>query len=153
MAGRSTHVLMSQMLQQFQLSIRSLRQNRRTKRFHDLLHGDRLRCQLIPRRTSDSNYASAPNCPASSRRCRGCERGWSYQTSPKAPIPTGCSSVYLGRSQCDSQRIKARGGSVHQVPYLLVISKVVPKICARMNSAILDKGSRNTARSEGGRGG
>lgn len=35
------------------------------------------------------------------------------QTRPKAPIPTGCRSEYLE-----------------------VISKVVPKICARTNSAI-----------------
>ena len=45
-------------------------------------------------------------------------------------MPTGCKSVYLVMRQSDSSAF-----SKYPV-YLLVISKVVPKIWARTNSAI-----------------
>ena len=49
-------------------------------------------------------------------------------------MPTGCKSVYLPRNQ--SVCLSLVGGVSGPVSHLLVISKVVPKICARTNSAI-----------------
>jgi hypothetical protein len=61
-------------------------------------------------------------------------RGETYQTRPKAPMPTGCRSVYLmrGQSGCEDN-----GSAESDKSYLLVISKVVPKIWARTNSAMV----------------
>lgn len=53
-------------------------------------------------------------------------------------MPTGCRSVYLLLSQQPAvflDQIPSAG-----MRYLLVISKVVPKIWARTNSAIIDGG-------------
>jgi hypothetical protein len=58
----------------------------------------------------------------------------SYHTSPKAPMPTGCRSVYLDHSQSPRTPPPAIFSSSS---YLLVISNVVPKIWARTNSAML----------------
>jgi hypothetical protein len=52
-----------------------------------------------------------------------------YQTRPKAPMPTGCRSVYLRRVSFARHR---NGVCSH----LLVISKVVPKICALTNLSV-----------------
>jgi hypothetical protein len=53
-----------------------------------------------------------------------------YQTKPKAPMPTGWRSEYLVEiSQPDFP-------VYNSVSYLEVISKVVPKIWARTNSAM-----------------
>jgi hypothetical protein len=74
-----------------------------------------------------------------SGRCgdRGMEGLKPYQTSPKAPIPTGCKSVYL---QIHHVTIELSFSSrKKREAYRLVISKVVPKIWARTNSAILDQ--------------
>jgi hypothetical protein len=60
-----------------------------------------------------------------------------YQTRPNAPMPTGCRSVYL----IDSQLGKPGIVSQYLWSYLLVISKVVPKIWARTNSAMVNVGS------------
>lgn len=68
--------------------------------------------------------------------------GFAYQTSPKAPIPTGWRSVYLWINSVsisilettDKQPCEKHG----RFPaYLFVISNVVPNIWARTNSAIL----------------
>jgi len=49
-------------------------------------------------------------------------------------MPTGCKSEYLHAA---GQSLGPRHTSVGLSSYLLVISKVVPKIWARTNSAIL----------------
>ena len=51
-----------------------------------------------------------------------------YQTRPNAPIPTGCKSVYLIDSQLENPSNDVHVVVVVVVSYLLVISKVVPKI-------------------------
>ena len=57
-----------------------------------------------------------------------------HHTRPKAPMPTGWRSVYLpGYQRCCHSVGAEESMSAHR----LVISKVVPKICARTNSAIL----------------
>lgn len=48
-------------------------------------------------------------------------------------MPTGCRSVYLDERQ-------SWKGATRGAPHLLVISNVVPKICARTNSAMLTGG-------------
>jgi len=53
-------------------------------------------------------------------------------------MPTGCKSVYLAQSQ---HPVSMPARALAPLPaklYLLVISNVVPKICARTNSAILN---------------
>ena len=67
-------------------------------------------------------------------------RQWkSYQTRPKAPIPTGWSSVYLKKGvECQKTHDVAEMRVVRKksLSNLLVISKVVLKIWVRMNSAM-----------------
>ena len=64
----------------------------------------------------------------------------SYQTNPKAPIPTGWRSEYLWHQVSDKAKPKRPmpffRGAKRSTTYLEVISKVVPKICARTNSAM-----------------
>ena len=71
---------------------------------------------------------------------------FAHQTKPNAPIPTGCKSVYLVKLvnawACDVKGVAvtaSKGGvfSFFLYSYLLVISKVVPKIWARTNSAMV----------------
>jgi len=115
----------SQVLQQLEFSVCALGQYGCTEGLHDLFHGDGLAGQLIPRRAVRSS--------ASGRVSRSSGH-IPHQT--KAPIPTGCKSVYLQHRQflCVSPR---HGPGA----YLLVISKVVPKIWARTNSAMMGRGS------------
>ena len=49
--GGASYILMSQVLEQFQLTVGSLGQNWRTERLHDLLYSNRLSGQLIFGRT------------------------------------------------------------------------------------------------------
>jgi hypothetical protein len=48
--GQSTNILVFEMLEQLQLSVGPLGQDRRAERLHDLLDGDILVCQLVPSR-------------------------------------------------------------------------------------------------------
>ena len=117
-----SYILMLKMLQELQLSIRPLRQDRRAERFHNLLHRHRLSGELILGRAvfaaSDSPLEEFDDLVA-------------HQTSPKAPIPTGCRSVYLAAIS-----LFASAYTISELlSHLLVISNVVPKICARTNSA------------------
>ena len=108
-----THVLMSKVFKQFEFSVCAFRQDRCRKRFHDLLHRDRLLSQLIFGGAAFSWLASS---------CVLSVPGSSYHTRPNAPMPTGCRSVYLIGSQSRVQVFDDNHA------YLLVISKVVPKI-------------------------
>jgi hypothetical protein len=45
--GGGTHILMLDVFQKLQLTVGPLRQHRRTKRLHDLLHCDRHACKLV----------------------------------------------------------------------------------------------------------
>ena len=76
---------MSQVLQKLEFSIGSFGQHRSREWFHNLLHGNGLTGQLILCRAlyvvREATTGRLHVCP--------------YQTRPKAPIPTGCKSVYL----------------------------------------------------------
>ena len=69
-----------------------------------------------------------------------------YHTSPKAPIPTGCKSVYLHVESVE--RKQGKGGAGLEAAHLLVISNVVPKIWARTNSAMMKDGCNMLAMNE-----
>lgn len=121
------HIFMLQVLQKLQFAICSLGQDRRTEWLHNLLHCDRLSCQLI--------FGGAENMPSLANLDHSrCGVAVSYQTSPKAPIPTGWRSVYL-QSNGNQNNSRARSEDATTTD-LLVISKVVPKIWARTNSAM-----------------
>lgn len=116
---------MTQVLEELQFSVCALRQDRSAERFHDLLDSHSLTGKLIL-------------CGAMRPGIRDLSvvLAWNtkYQTSPKAPIPTGCRSVYLfERQHCTIPRDYTEA----ELEYLLVISKVVPKIWARTNSAMM----------------
>ena len=75
---------MSKVLQELQFSIGPLCKDRGGEWFHDLLNRNGLTRQLVFGGTweavnEDSAFILEPT----------------HQTSPKAPIPTGCKSVYL----------------------------------------------------------
>jgi hypothetical protein len=108
------------MLEQLQFSVGTLREDGGAEGLHDLLYGHGLAGKLVFGRAAKRSACRLPQ-----RRVR------LYQTRPKAPMPTGCRSVYLDEGQFRAKRIAG------YMPHLLVISKVVPKICARTNSAIL----------------
>ncbi len=119
------YILMAKMLQQLQFSVGSFRKDWGTERLHNLLDCHGLASQLVLCRTKQE---------VSERWGRVGAEKISYQTSPKAPMPTGCKSVYLAANQQWTE--KTRWGLKGR-PNLLVISNVVPKIWARTNSAIL----------------
>lgn len=111
-----TNILVLEMLEQLQFSVGPLCQDGSAEGLHYLLDGDILAGELVSCRTVSREHLLDPSTslPAGNRRVP--RRGTTHQTRPKAPIPTGCRSEYLE-----------------------VISKVVPKICARTNSAMMDE--------------
>lgn len=80
---------MSQVLQQFELAICSLRQYSCAKGFVDLFDGDMLTRQLVFGRADI--YTLTSSC----LKCNDDTGDFTYQTSPNAPIPTGLRSTYL----------------------------------------------------------
>lgn len=54
-----THVLVSEMLKQLQLAVGTFRKDRSAEWLHDLLDGDRLASQLVPRRAIGVTLRSA----------------------------------------------------------------------------------------------
>lgn len=129
---------MLQMLEQLQLPVSPLGEDRRAERLHDLLHCYRLAGELILGRAaagiSDISHPLAPTHSVAK----------TDHTRPKAPMPTGWRSVYLHNRTSQSPSVSSSHHQpLHAVAepagcaYLLVISNVVPKICARTNSAIL----------------
>ena len=83
--GACSYVLVAQMLEKLQLAVCALGQNGCAEGLHDLLDCDGRRSELILCGTVysvslKSTYASIQN---------------THQTSPKAPMPTGCKSEYL----------------------------------------------------------
>lgn len=91
-AGRLiAYILMAKMLQQLELSVGALREDRSAKRLHDLLDRHRLTSQLIFGRTEPIRQRPGGRLDV--------VRGRDYQTSPNAPMPTGCKSVYLAGCQ------------------------------------------------------
>ena len=111
------YVLMSKMFEEFQFSICPLWQDWCRKWFHNLFDRHSLTSELISGRT---DHISPWNHTFNT---------FTHHTRPKAPIPTGCKSVYLNCVSSSPAQFSST--------YLEVISKVVPKIWALTNSAIL----------------
>lgn len=110
-----TNIFVLEMLEQLQLAVCPLGEHRRAERLHDLLDGDILAGELVlGRAVCHIITCQPPLCP--SARSGGRVLLETYHTKPKAPMPTGWRSEYLE-----------------------VISKVVPKIWARTNSAMAGK--------------
>lgn len=91
------------MLEQFQLAVCALGEHRRAEGLHDLLDGHGLVRELVFGRTAR---------PLGDARCDFYRRA-KYQTRPKAPMPTGCRSVYLVRGSVWLQRAS---GSIKAAP-------------------------------------
>ena len=85
--ARESYVLMPQVLKQLELAVGTLRKDGCAKRLHNLLNRHRLAGELILCRAI-RHQSTTPFCP--SRILHS-----THQTSPKAPMPTGCRSVYL----------------------------------------------------------
>lgn len=106
---------MLQVFEQLQFSVGSLGEHRGAERLHDLLDGDILAGELVSGGAVCRGSLLAPFRMSGLGKLRvECP----YQTKPNAPMPTGWRSEYLE-----------------------VISKVVPKIWARTNSAMTGAGS------------
>jgi len=91
-----TDILVSEMLQQLEFSVRALGQDRGAEGLHDLLDGHILTGELIFGRAEAS--PGAVSKPGLRLRCwghQGAGEGGPYQTRPKAPMPTGWRSEYL----------------------------------------------------------
>jgi hypothetical protein len=81
------------MLQKLQLSVCALGQDRGAEGLHNLLDSHGLASELVLGRAAPlSIFASGSTVKKS------------YQTRPKAPMPTGCRSVYLGHVSCAGYR-------------------------------------------------
>ena len=89
--GFMWYILMSKMLQQLQFSVCAFREDRSAEGFHNLLDRHRLAGELILRRAESTYLEMIFNQAA--LKCSP------YHTSPNAPMPTGCRSVYLSGSQ------------------------------------------------------
>lgn len=124
-ASGSAYVLMLQVLEQLELSVRSLGQDRCAKRFHNLLDRHRLAGELILGRATQAIRLALWHF------------SYSLLHSPYEPKGTHANRLQI----CiPIRRISATQNLwlMFRLPaYLLVISKVVPKIWARTNSAIL----------------
>jgi hypothetical protein len=123
---------MLEVLEQLQLTVRPLREHGSAEGLHNLLDGDILAGKLVFRGAGKEALVSIPMpfyfiyllyfFPGEDTN--------TYQTKPKAPMPTGWRSEYL-------VEISQPDFPVHNfLSYLEVISKVVPKIWARTNSAM-----------------
>lgn len=83
--GARSYVLMAQVLEELQLAVCALGQNRCAEGLHDLLDCDGRRGELI---------LCGTVCSVSLKStCASIQT--THQTSPKAPMPTGCKSEYL----------------------------------------------------------
>lgn len=80
---------MAEVLEQFQLSVSTLREDGGAERFHYFLDCDGLTRELV--------FGRAINPISVSSSTGACMI--LYQTRPKAPMPTGCKSVYLSSCQ------------------------------------------------------
>ena len=100
---RGAHVLMLNVFQKFQFTVSPLRQDRRAKGLHDLLHCDGDACELVLCGTVCPIFSEADKCEetitdqtrpnAPEKKGRESERKTTGQWR-HAPIPTGCRSTY-----------------------------------------------------------
>lgn len=87
------------MLEQLQLSVGTFREDRCAEGLHDLLYRHGLSGELVLGGTVKKRER---------RAVRRFQEVSTDQTSPKAPIPTGCRSVYLGTLVKSQQKVNQR---------------------------------------------
>jgi len=127
---RATNILVPEVLQELELTVCSLRQDRSAKWLHDLLHGDGLAGELIlGRAVWLSGHDSQGGEAASSTVPDKTERAHAHG------LQVGVPSI---------MSVQRRRIVELSLPYLLVISKVVPNIWARTNSAMVTAFGRYT---------
>jgi hypothetical protein len=138
-AGKSgkTYVLMAQVLEQLQLTVCALGQDGRAEGLHNLLDCDRRSSELILGRAvpvvSACPFVSSPEFDSPYKP----EGSHTHRLQIRVPVVavSPCYSCFLPSSlSTPFSRTRAKRLSC---PYLLVISKVVPKIWARTNSAMV----------------
>jgi len=120
------YILMAQMFEKFQFTIRPLRQYRGAERFHDLLDRNRLSGKLILSRAVES--AAVRMCETTAMAMEA-DRQHTRRDRRHPSRRAGDQCICRGR------REHAINTS-EELAYRLVISKVVPKIWARTNSAM-----------------
>lgn len=136
----STDVFMAEMFQQLQLPISALGQHGSAEGLHDLLDRDWLGSQLVFRRTISM----------ASRLAHKPRDGSSCDTGCNIPDQSECTHSHWLQFRIPKSRVSsehtARGcaSPASRTANRLVISKVVPKIWARTNSAMM-KESADTA--------
>lgn len=103
------YILVLEMLEQLELTIRSFGEYGRAEGLHYLFNGDILVRKLVASGTAWAGSAQK-GCGASEGKSM--ERRGTYQTRPKAPMPTGWRSEYLAKRQHGKKfaRDKARQG-------------------------------------------
>jgi hypothetical protein len=139
MAGK-THVLVTEMLEQLQLSVGSLRQDRRAEWLHDLLDRHGLAGQLVARRATGEVF-----------RLAGVSLQRDIQNQNIPDEPEG-SHAHRLEVRIPKKQISAKESMAGQRARAnrLVISKVVPKIWDRTNSAILKDRKRRAGKERKG---
>jgi hypothetical protein len=131
------YVLVAQVLEQLQLTVCALGQDRRAEGLHDLLDCDGRSSELILGRAvpgvSACPFDSSPECNSPYKP----ESTHTHRLQIRVPVVSvsPCSSRFLPSSPSPPFS-RARAKRL-DCPYLLVISKVVPKIWARTNSAMV----------------
>jgi hypothetical protein len=96
--GDGTHVLVLNVLEEFELSVGSFAEDGGAERLHDLLYRDRSACELVlggtrewwvaGHRRGRDGYQTRPNAPEGSER-------WDKERRRDRPMPTGWRSTYL----------------------------------------------------------
>ena len=135
--GGNSYVLVAQVLEQLQLTVCALGQDRRAEGLHNLLDCDRRSSELILGRAvpvvSACPFVSSPEFDSPYKP----EGSHTHRLQIRVPVVpvSPCSSRLLASSP---STLFSRARAKRLVyPYLLVISKVVPKIWARTNSAMV----------------
>ena len=138
----SAYVFVPEVLQKLQLSIRTLGEDWSAERLHDLLDSNILVCQLVACRAIEvSRLASSPlpyspRFPFSVWFWRKGGGGVRTRQDQMRPCRQAVDlNTYISRRQRFS-KLEEKEEWLSSSSYLEVISKVVPKIWARTNSAI-----------------
>ena len=135
--GGKAYVLVAQVLEQLQLTVCALGQDGRAEGLHNLLDCDRRSSELILGRAvpvvSACPFVSSPEFDSPYKP----EGSHTHRLQIRVPVVpvSPCSSRLLASSP---STLFSRARAKRLVyPYLLVISKVVPKIWALTNSAMV----------------
>lgn len=154
--GCGTYVLVSEVLEQLEFSIGALGEDGRGKRLHNLLYRDGLTSELV--------FGGAVEGWHGQRRgVRGVGEGpWRGTGVPHETEGAHADRLKVGVAGETGQQCRMRRRTRSMEEYRLVISKVVPKIWALINSAMAaaaaaglseergpEKGERHCARTSG----